>query len=152
VNSVQGTRTLAQQRNVIIAAVVSIIVILATVYVVAHIATPTVTPNGAEKASTTFYAAVQKQNYNSAYAILADEQQAQLTQYSFSLIAKAEDIKDGKVTTFKELRYDRDTNHSNQAAIQIQVTRAISGTYTIKLQMIQLPDGSWRILEEDRAI
>ena len=144
----------ARNRNVIIAAAISVVVILMTLYILAHIGSTNTTtaPNGAERAAQSFYTAVQKQDYTTAWTYLSDQQQGNLTQYSFTLFAQQEDAKDGNVTKFHQIRYDADTNDANQATIQEQVTRAKNTTYVIKLQLIHQADGSWKILSEDRTI
>jgi hypothetical protein len=146
--------TAARNRNVIIAAAISVVVIVMTLFVLAHIgnASTTTTPDGAQRAAQAFYTAVQKQDYTTAWTYLSDQQQGNLTQYSFTLFAQQEDTKDGVVTKFQEMRHDADTNDPNQETVQEQVTRAKNVTYVIKLQMIHQADGSWKILSEDRTI
>lgn len=139
--------------SIVFAVLVSLLVLAALAFTLAHLFLPGARPpNAAENAATAFYTAVKQQNYTSAYDLLADEQQAKITQYSFALVAQEDDTQNGQVTAFHEVRYDRDTNHTNEAEIQVSVTRARSGTYIVKLTMIQAPDGTWKILEEDRPI
>lgn len=148
----QGSRT----RNVIVIAIISVLLICVTGYSVTRIAISTTQqkqgPNAAEIVAQNFYAAIQHQQYAAAYAYLSPDQQAKITQYSFTLFAKEQDIVNGPVTSFKEQRYDRDTNAANQGTVQMFVTRSKGITYTIHLQMIQESDGSWKIREEDRPI
>lgn len=139
--------------SIVLAMLVSLLVLGALAFTLAHLFLPGASPpNAAENVATAFYTAVKQQNYSTAYNLLADEQQAKITQYSFNLVAQEDETQNGQVTTFHEIRYDRDTNHANEAEIQMSVTRTSSGTYTVKLTMIQAPDGSWKILEEDRPI
>ena len=144
----------ARNRNVIIAAVISIVVIAMTLVILSHIgsANATTTPNGAERTAQAFYTAIKQQDYATAWAYLALDQQKDLTQYSFTLVAQQQDAKFGPVIAFKELRYDRDTNAANQAAVQEQVTRKDNTTYTIQLGLVQGADGSWKVLSENRPI
>ena len=109
-------------------------------------------PNGAERVATSFYAAIKNQAYPTAYGMLADQQQAELTIFSFTLFAREQDAQAGPVTAFQEVRYDRDTNHPNEAEVQERVTRGGHTHYVIVLTMQQQSDGTWKILAEDRAI
>jgi hypothetical protein len=148
----------SSRRNVMVAAIISVVVILLTVYVLLRLVAPngTTPPSAAQRAAEStvqsFYSAVAKQDYSTAYGYLATKQQADLTKYTFTLFAQQSDAQNGKVTAFHEIRYDRDTNNALQATIQEQVTRAHNVTYTISLQMTQEADGSWKILSEDHSI
>ena len=137
-----------------IASVISILVIALTLYILIHVSLPNAatTPNAAEQAASAFYTAIKKGDYPTAYTYLADTQQAQLTQYSFTLFAKQQDLTNGIVTKFQEIRYDRDQNTTNQAVVQEQVTRANGTTYAIGLRLRQASDGSWKIYAEDHTI
>jgi hypothetical protein len=143
---------------VLVAAGISIVVILLTVFVLLHLvasngtAAPSAAQRSAESTVQSFYSAIEKQDYTTAYGYLAKQQQAALTNYSFTLFAKQSDAQNGNVTAFHETRYDRDTNNTLQATIQEQVTRAHNVTYTIGFQMIQESDGTWKILSEDHSI
>ncbi len=133
---------------------VSLAVIVAAVYVLLHVvlAPAQLAPNGAERAVTTFYTAVEHQQYATAYAWLSDAQQARLTEYSFAQLAAAQDRQYGPVTSFHEVRFDRDTNNLTQATIQERASRSKEQNYLVTLTMIQQPDGTWKILDEDRPI
>jgi hypothetical protein len=129
--------------------VLFVIVAIAVVKLAAPQAPP---PNAAEQQAANFYAAVKRHDYATAYNLLADSQQAQLTQFAFTQLAKEQDTQNGVVTAYHELRYDRDANNANQGFVQEKVTRAKSGTYTIKLTVQMQPDGTWKIANEDRPI
>jgi uncharacterized membrane protein YvbJ len=128
------------------------IFIVVVVIVVKLFAPQTPPPNAAERQVASFYTAVEHQDYTTAYSLLADQQQAELTLYDFTLFARQQDQKHGVVVAFHEVRYDKDTNNPNQAFIQESVTRAQHFTYVIKLTMKRQPDGSWKILAEDQPI
>ena len=138
--------------RIILAVVVTVLVLGALAFTLVHLLVPgSRSPTAAESAAKAFYTAVHQQDYQTAYTLLAAEQQAKITQYSFNLVAQEQDAKSGNVTAFHEVRSDRDTNHANEDEVQMAVTRT-SGTYTIVLTMIQEPDGSWKVLEENRPI
>jgi hypothetical protein len=137
----------------LLAAAITLLVVAALLITLTHIYAPEPhTPNGAEQAATAFYAAVKQQDYTTAYTDLADDQQAKITQYSFTLFAQQQDATYGAVTAYHEVRYDRDTNHANEAEVQMRVQRANATSYTIVLTLVRTPDGAWKLLEEDRPI
>lgn len=138
--------------HLMLAVAVTLLVLGALAFTLVHLLVPgSRSPTPAENAAKAFYSAVRQQDYQTAYNLLAAEQQAKITQYSFNLVAQEQDAKNGAVTAFHEVRSDRDTNRANEDEVQIAVTRN-SGTYTIVLTMIQEPDGSWKVLEENRPI
>jgi hypothetical protein len=109
-------------------------------------------PNAAERTVAAFYTAVSHQNYATAYTLLASQQQQRLSLAAFEQITKQLDQSEGPVTSFHELRYDRDTNDPHQATIQEQVSRTHEPNYVVGLQMIEEANGSWLILDENRTI
>lgn len=138
--------------GVTLAGVLAVLFIILAITVV-NLLRPTVPPpNGAERLATSFYTALEQQNYQQAYTMLADQQQLELTPYTFTLFARAQTQKYGPVTAFHEVRYDRDTNHANQGVVRERITRGNHTQYLIGLTMVQSPDGTWKILEEDHAI
>ncbi len=136
----------------LLAALAGIVIFLVVIVIVVKLfASQTPPPNAAERQVTNFYTAIKQQDYAAAYGLLADQQQAELTQYAFTLFARQQDQAHGVVVAFHEVRYDKDTNNPNQAFVQERVTRAHE-TYLIKLTLQQQPDGSWKILAEDQPI
>ncbi len=129
-----------------------LVVILVVIILARAAAMKTTPPNAAELAAKSFYTAIQHQDYPAAWGMLADAQQAQLTQFAFIRFAQEQDAKYGVVTAFHETRYDADRNHANQGVVQMRVTRASKLQYLIGLTITRATDGTWKILEEDHAI
>lgn len=131
-------------------------VVLVVLFVVAFrllAAKPAPPPqNAAEQLAANFYGAVAHQQYTAAYAMLAPQQQAELTAFAFTLFAREQDQQFGMVTAYQEVRYDRDRNAANQGVVQERVTRGQHTRYVIGLTMQQQADGTWKILEENHAI
>ncbi len=137
----------------ILAALAGVVLFVIVAVAIVKISAPQpAPPNPAEQQVANFYADIKQQDYVDAYGLLAESQQAILTQAAFIEFAKAQDKLNGVVTSYHEVRYDRDTNNAKQAFIQEKVTRAKSGSYVIKLTMQVQPDGSWKIADEDRPI
>jgi hypothetical protein len=134
-------------------AIGSVVLVLALSVLLAALSSPATAPppNGAERLATRFYAAIEQHSYAAAYGMLAPSQQAELTQYAFTLFAQEQDNTSGPVTAYHEVRYDKDTNHANQGVVELSVTRGGKVTYIIHLTMVQT-SGIWQILTEDRPI
>ena len=146
--------TALRQRNRLILGLMSalVVVIILGVVLPRLFAPKPPSPNGAERVAASFYTAIKQQDYTTAYGMLADQQQAELTSYAFTLYARQQDTQSSPVTAFQEVRYDRDTNQANESEVQERVTRGQHTHYVIVLTMQQQPNGTWKILAEDRAI
>jgi Domain of unknown function (DUF4878) len=108
---------------------------------------------GPTTAANAYYQNIENQNYAQAYTYLdtssvTSSGQAINTQSAFITLAQAEDLAQGKVTSFSQTNISTaSTNGVNTATVTMTVTRTGS-TYTVQLQLRE-ENGTWKIVGFD---
>ncbi len=98
--------------------------------------------------ASSYYQAIENQDYTKAYSYLASNMQTTsnqpLTQGLFTQVAQTRDLRDGQVTNFSQTNI---STNNGTASVAMSVTRS-GQSYVVQLQLQQI-NGNWVITQFD---
>ncbi len=107
---------------------------------------------GPTQAANNYYQAIKNRDYHQAFSYIdtsgiSSQQDQQLTEDAYTVLAQTEDVASGPVTRFSQTNINvNSTNGVNTASVTMSVTRQSRGTYSVQLQLKE-ENGVWKITD-----